>query len=134
MDGIVPSARKAPTIAAMITLYGIPNCDTVKKARTWLNEHGVAHAFHDFRKQGVSEVTLNQWIDALGWEPLLNRKGTTWRGLEDAERTAVIDAFTARTLMEAKPSLIKRPVVQWAEGVYSVGFSADKWLDRLSER
>ena len=118
----------------MITLYGIPNCDTVKKARSWLNERGIAHQFHDFKKQGVSDVTLDRWIGALGWEPLLNRKGTTWRGLDDAARAAVTDASAARDLMQRHTSLIKRPVVEWAEQDISVGFSADEWVKHLPER
>ncbi|OZB52133.1 MAG: arsenate reductase, partial [Thiomonas sp. 14-66-4] len=73
----------------MIILYGIPNCDTVKKARAWLGAQGVAHAFHDFKKHGVPEAALDAWLAALGWEALVNRKGTTWRGLDDATRAAV---------------------------------------------
>lgn len=112
-------------------LYGIPNCDTVKKARAWLTEHGVAHAFHDFKKQGVPETALDHWLAALGWEALLNRKGTTWRKLDEASRAAVVDAASARALMLAQPSVIKRPVVQWptraAEPRFSVGFDAARW-------
>ena len=118
----------------MITLYGIPNCDTVKKARAWLTERGIAHQFHDFKKQGVSDVTLDRWIAALGWEPLLNRKGTTWRGLDDATRAVVTDATAARGVMQRHTSLIKRPVVEWAENEVSVGFSADEWVKHLPER
>lgn len=114
----------------MTTLYGIPNCDTVKKARTWLTEHGVEHQFHDFKKQGVPEAALDQWLEALGWEPLVNRKGTTWRKLDETTRAAVVDAASARALMLAQPSVIKRPVVQWAEGV-TVGFDAAAWPSRL---
>jgi len=118
----------------MITLYGIPNCDTVKKARAWLNERGIEHQFHDFKKQGVSDVTLDRWIAALGWEALLNRKGTTWRGLDEATRMAVTDAPAARNVMQHHTSLIKRPVVEWAESEISVGFSADEWVHRVSKR
>jgi arsenate reductase (glutaredoxin) len=113
----------------MTTLYGIPNCDTVKKARTWLTDHGVEHQFHDFKKQGVPEAALDQWLAALGWEPLVNRKGTTWRKLDDTTRAAVVDAASARALMLAQPSVIKRPVVQWADGV-TVGFDAEAWQSR----
>ena len=117
----------------MITLYGIPNCDTVKKARAWLNEHGVTHQFHDFKKQGVSDATLDRWMSALGWESLLNRKGTTWRSLDEATRAAVESATAARDVMRNHTSLIKRPVVEWdAEGAVSVGFSAEEWRRQLS--
>jgi Spx/MgsR family transcriptional regulator len=113
----------------MITLYGIPNCDTVKKARAWLNDHGAVHDFHDFKKQGVPEAALDQWLTQLGWEALVNRKGTTWRKLDEATRAAVIDAASARALMLAHPSLIKRPLVQWSprpEAV-TVGFDPASW-------
>jgi arsenate reductase (glutaredoxin) len=114
----------------MTTLYGIPNCDTVKKARAWLTEHGVAYDFHDFKKQGVPANELNGWLKAVGWEILVNRKGTTWRKLDEATRAAVVDAASARALMLANASVIKRPVVQWADGV-TVGFNAEAWASRL---
>ncbi len=114
----------------MITLYGIPNCDTVKKARTWLTEHGVEHVFHDFKKQGVPEAALDHWLAAVGWDTVLNRKGTSWRQLDEATRAAVTDAATARTVMLAQPSTIKRPVVQWADAV-TVGFKAEDWEARI---
>ncbi len=108
-------------------LYGIPNCDTVKKARAWLAEHGVAHDFHDFKKAGVPEDRLDAWLQAVGWEALLNRKGTTWRQLDDAERAAVVDAASARALMRRQSSVIKRPVAEWPDGRISVGFDAEAW-------
>lgn len=114
----------------MITLYGIPNCDTVKKARAWLTEHGIAHRFHDFRKQGVPEAALARWIAALGWEPLLNRKGTTWRGLDEATRAAVVDAASAAALLTVHASAIKRPVVEWNDATVTVGFDPAGWLAR----
>jgi arsenate reductase (glutaredoxin) len=114
----------------MITLYGIPNCDTVKKARAWLTEHGVDHVFHDFKKQGVPEAALDHWLASAGWERVLNRKGTTWRQLDAAARDAVTDATSARALMLAQPSVIKRPVVQWADAV-TVGFDAEDWQARI---
>ena len=107
-----------------MTLYGIPNCDTVKRARAWLVERGVAHEFHDFKKAGVPEARLDAWLAALGWETLLNRQGTTWRKLPDATREAVIDAASARAVMLAHPSAIKRPVVEWPDGRVTVGFDA----------
>jgi Spx/MgsR family transcriptional regulator len=96
-----------------ITLYGIPNCDTVKKARAWLASAGAPAAFHDFKKQGVPEARLDRWMAQVGWETLLNRKGTTWRKLDPATQAAVSDAASAKALMLAQPSVIKRPVVEW---------------------
>lgn len=115
----------------MTTLYGIPNCDTVKKARTWLSENGVAHSFHDFKKQGVPEVELDRWLAAAGWETLVNRKGTTWRGLDEVTRSAVVDNPSARAVLLQHPSLIKRPVVDWTNGSITVGFDPGAWNDRL---
>ena len=114
----------------MITLYGIPNCDTVKKARSWLVEHGVAYEFHDFKKQGLALETLARWSDALGWQSLLNRKGTTWRKLDAATQAAVVDAASAQSLMLTHTSLIKRPVVDWGQGI-TAGFDAADWSARL---
>jgi arsenate reductase (glutaredoxin) len=114
----------------MITLYGIPNCDTVKKARRWLSERGAETTFHDFKKQGVPTQEMDQWLRAVGWETLVNRKGTTWRKLEAAEREAVVDAASAKTLMLAHPSVIKRPVVRWADDAVTVGFQADTWAQK----
>jgi arsenate reductase (glutaredoxin) len=114
----------------MITVYGIPNCDTVKKARAWLTEHGVEHHFHDFKKHGVPEAELDRWLAAVGWESVINRKGTTWRQLEEAMRAGVTDAASARAVALANPSVIKRPVVQWTDGV-TVGFDAAAWQARL---
>jgi Spx/MgsR family transcriptional regulator len=112
----------------MTTLYGIPNCDTVKRARAWLDEQGVAYTFHDFKKQGVPEAELDQWLKEPGWEALVNRRGTTWRKLDEAERNAVIDAASARAVLLANPSLIKRPVVNWgAKTGVTTGFDAQAW-------
>lgn len=118
----------------MITLYGIPNCDTVKKARAWLNEHDVAHDFHDFKKLGVPEAVLDQWLAQLGWELLVNRKGTTWRQLNEATRASVVDAASARPVLLAHPSLIKRPVVRWSDApnTVTVGFDAASWTTRAA--
>jgi len=114
-----------------ITLYGIPNCDTVKKARAWLAEHQVEVQFHDFKKQGVPEDRLDYWLASAGWEKLLNRQGTTWRKLDAPTQAAVTDARSARALMLAQASVIKRPVVEWNAGEVSVGFDAANWLSRL---
>jgi Spx/MgsR family transcriptional regulator len=110
-------------------VYGIPNCDTVKKARAWLAEHGRAHRFHDFKKAGVPADRLDAWLAAVGWEVLLNRKGTAWRGLDETTRNAVVDAAGARAVMLASPSTVKRPVVEWDDGRISVGFDAARWAD-----
>ncbi|PHV10301.1 ArsC family reductase [Chitinimonas sp. BJB300] len=105
-------------------LYGIPNCDTVKKARAWLNEHGKSHEFHDFKKHGVSAELLGQWVAQLGWEVLVNKQGTTWRKLDSASQAAVVDAASAISLMQAHPSLIKRPVLNH-DGQLLVGFKPE---------
>ena len=116
----------------MVTLYGIPNCDTVRRARAWLGAQGVAHAFHDFRKAGVPEAGLDAWLAALGWERLLNRRGTAWRALPDALKASVVDAEAARRLMLQHASTIKRPLVDWGGGRYSVGFEPEAWAQRLA--
>ncbi len=116
---------------AMITLYGIPNCDTVKKARTWLTDHGVDYTFHDFKKQGVPEAQLDTWLATVGWETLVNRKGTVWRGLDDATKASVVDATSARALVLTQTSVIKRPVVEWADGQITVGFKHEAFAAAL---
>ena len=116
-----------------IILYGIPNCDTVKKARTWLAGQSLAYQFHDFKKQGVPADLLPAWQKAAGWEPLVNRKGTTWRKLDAASQASVTDADSARALMLAQASVIKRPVVQWSADTadISVGFDPEAWSQRI---
>jgi Spx/MgsR family transcriptional regulator len=115
----------------MITLYGIKNCDTVRKARRWLDEQSIAHQFHDFRADGLEPALLEAWADQLGWEPLLNRRGTTYRQLPP-ERTASLDRAAALALMLEQPALIKRPVVVRNDEV-RVGFQAADWLSWLKE-
>jgi arsenate reductase (glutaredoxin) len=114
----------------MHTLYGIPNCDTVKKARAWLLQHSVAYTFHDFKVKGVPAGPLTIWTQAVGWGTLLNRKGTTWRKLEAATQAAVVDAASAESLMRANPSLIKRPVMDWGQDI-TVGFDPASWEQRI---
>lgn len=109
------------------TVYGIPNCDSVKKARTWLSEQGLDFEFHDFKKQGVPEARLAQWLQACGWELVLNRKGTTWRQLDAATQASVTDAASARALMLTHASAIKRPVIEWASGAITVGYRPEQW-------
>ena len=118
--------------SSTITLYGIPNCDTVKKARAWLSARGVQYAFHDFKKQGVPADRLPAWMAAVGWDKLLNRQGTTWRKLDPAVQTRAQDAAGAAALMVEQPSVIKRPVVEWGAGAVTVGFGADAWNERLA--
>ncbi|HMO69029.1 MAG TPA: arsenate reductase [Novosphingobium sp.] len=108
-----------------ITLYGIPNCDTVKKARTWLDQHGLAHVFHDYKKAGADPEKLAAWCAAAGWEKLLNRAGTTFRKLPEADREG-LDEARAVALMAAHPSCIKRPVVEHPGGLL-VGFKPAEW-------
>ncbi|MDE2415410.1 MAG: ArsC family reductase [Comamonadaceae bacterium] len=115
-----------------IIVYGISNCDTVKKARAWLQEQGLAYQFHDFKKQGVPAERLPAWMAAVGWEKLLNRQGTSWRRLDAAVQARVQDAANAAALMREQPSVIKRPVVEWggmATGQVTVGFKPDAWND-----
>ena len=105
-----------------MTLYGIPNCTTVKKARAWLADHGHTVAFHDFKKQGVDAAWLKQVAKQTGWQALLNTRGTTWRKLSPAEQDAVRDEAGAIALMLAQPSVIKRPVLE-RDGRFHLGFS-----------
>jgi len=112
-----------------VTCYGIPNCDTVRKARAWLDARGVAHAFHDYKKVGVDPAQLAHWAEQAGWEVLLNRAGTTFRNLPEAER-ADLDTAKAVALMAAHPSCIKRPVVEYPGGLL-VGFKPDEWAAAL---
>lgn len=114
-----------------LTVYGIPNCDTVKKARAWLTGRGLAYEFHDFKKQGVPADLLPQWLASEGWQTLVNRRGTTWRKLDEPTREAVVDDASATALMLAHPSVIKRPVVVWADGSISVGFNAEVFKAHL---
>jgi Spx/MgsR family transcriptional regulator len=110
----------------MIVLYGIPNCDTVRKARAWLAGQSLAHRFHDFKKEGVPADRLDEWIGQVGWERLLNRKGTAWRKLDASMQDSAHDAAGAKALMLAHPSVIKRPVVEWS-GKTTVGFDDAQW-------
>ena len=113
-----------------LILYGISNCDTVKRARAWLAGRGADVQFHDFKKAGVPAEALDAWITALGWERLLNRQGTTWRKLDEPVKAAVVDAASARALMLAQASVIKRPVVQWPDGAITVGFDEADFAQR----
>ena len=111
----------------MIHLYGIPNCDTLKKARKWLDAQGIEYTFHDYKKEGADKDNLGRWADACGWEVLLNRRGTTFRKLDDAAKSD-IDRDRAIGLMIEHSSLIKRPVAEHENGNrVLVGFSESEW-------
>ena len=110
-----------------IQLYGIPNCDTVKKARDWLTAQGKEYVFHDFKKEGVPVDLLPQWLKSVGRDSLLNRKGPTWRKLDAAVQASVVDDASAIGVMQANSSVIKRPVVVWPDGAVTVGFDAQRW-------
>jgi len=105
------------------TIYGIKNCDTMKKARAWLDQHGIAYRFHDYKTEGLDKAQLKAWVDELGWEVLLNKAGTTFRALPDADKTG-LTASKAQKLMLAQPSLVKRPVLD-AGGKLLVGFKPE---------
>lgn len=118
-----------------ITVYGIANCDSVKKARAWLTAQGLPYQFHDFKKQGVPAERLAAWMAAVGWERLLNRQGTTWRKLEPTQQQTVVDATSASALLLQHSSAIKRPVVEWQRGnslTTTVGFDAAQWAQQLA--
>ncbi len=112
----------------MIIVYGIPNCDTVKKARTWLTAQGLPHTFHDFKKQGVPGDRLPTWAKAVGWDRLINRQGTTWRKLDTAAQASAATPQGAQKLALGNPSIIKRPVVEWPNDV-TVGFDDACWTE-----
>jgi len=113
-----------------VTLYGIPNCDTVKKARKWLDDKCVAYTFHDYKKQGADPAQISDWVDRAGWEKVLNRAGTTFRKLPDADKEG-LDAKKAVAVMASNPSAIKRPIVEHPGGLL-VGFSPDAWESALA--
>ena len=113
-----------------VQVFGIPNCDTVKKARAWLDGRGIDYLFHDYKKEGADLLKLSAWSDEIGWETLLNRRGTTFRALSDIDK-AHINRAKALHLMQASPSLIKRPVVEHAGGLL-VGFDPAEWERALS--
>lgn len=116
-----------------ITLYGIKNCDTMKKARAWLDKRGVAYEFHDYKTAGLERERLEQWCKKAGWETLLNRAGTTFRKLSDKDKAALNEA-KAIALMLAQPSMIKRPVLDLGGGRLLVGFSPEIYEDVAARR
>jgi Spx/MgsR family transcriptional regulator len=114
-----------------ITLYGIPHCDTVKKARAFLNAQGLAYTFHHVKRQGVTPELIDHWLREVSWNQLLNRAGTTFKRLGDAERAGVVDAASARAVLAAHPSAIKRTVVRWPDGALTVGFDPAVFASRV---
>lgn len=116
-----------------VTIYGIKTCDTMKKARGWLDGHGVAHAFHDYKTAGIERARLEGWAKAVGWETLLNRAGTTFRKLPEADKQG-IDAAQAIALMLAGPSMIKRPVLDLGGGKLLVGFKPEDYAAAFAKR
>jgi arsenate reductase len=116
-----------------ITIYGIKNCDTMKKARAWLDKHGAAYDFHDYKVVGIDRERLQRWSKEVGWETLLNRSGTTFRKLPDKDKQA-LDADKAMALMLAQPSMIKRPVLDLSGGRLLVGFKPELYSEALAAR
>lgn len=108
-------------------MYGIKNCDTIKKARRYLEDNEVSYQFHDFRTDGISDELLSGFIAQLGWEILVNKRGTTWRKLTDEQKASVIDDKSAKTILLAEPAIIKRPVLVSSDNRYIVGFSANDY-------
>ncbi|AJI94990.1 ArsC family reductase [Yersinia ruckeri] len=115
------------------SLYGIKNCDTIKKARRWLEENGVAYQFHDYRVDGLTDACLQDFIERLGWEVLLNTRGTTWRKLDENQRAAVVDAQSAKMLMLEYPAIIKRPLLEAANGAILLGFKPESYQQFFAE-
>ena len=117
-----------------VTVYGIPNCDQIRKTRQWLAEHGIDHHFHDYRRDGLDRELLAGWVAAVGHDTLLNRRGTTWRALDEAARQSATDPGQAIALMLAQPALIKRPVIRLDDtGALLVGFSASALQQALAD-
>jgi arsenate reductase len=119
-------AAEGTRMAKPITIYGIKNCDTMKKARAWLDKNGVDYSFHDYKTAGIERKRLEQWCSKVGWETLLNRAGTTFRKLPDKDK-AGLDARKAVALMLAQPSMIKRPVLDLGGGKLLVGFNPQSY-------
>ncbi|MDX8386722.1 MAG: arsenate reductase [Gallionella sp.] len=108
-------------------LYGIPNCNTVKKARDWLTQHDIAVEFCNFKKDGVDEAPANRWLQQVGWESIINRKGLTWRGLDDQTKQNICDNPSALELMQEKSSVIKRPILEKNGKILHVGFDESSY-------
>ena len=113
----------------MIEIFGIKNCDTMKKAFRWLDEHNITYTFHDYKKEGLDEATAKAWVDELGWESVINKRGTTWRKLEE-ETKSTMDNENAVRIMMSQSSIIKRPLLKIDDAII-LGFSADEYTQRL---
>ncbi len=129
----------APCLAAQldagVVVYGIANCDTVKKARIWLEEHGVAYAFWDYKKHGVPPAKLPHWMSMLTWPRMVNSRGTAWRGLSATQQASVVDDASAAAVLLATPSVIKRPIVTWGNtysDALTVGFDPAAWQEIIT--
>jgi arsenate reductase (glutaredoxin) len=128
VDRFEPASAPSLSEAQVTTIYGIKNCDTMKKARTWLDGHKLAYTFHDYKASGIDKATLEGWAKKVGWEVLLNRAGTTFKKLPDADKEGISEK-KAIALMLAQPSMIKRPVLE-AKGKLTVGFKPEEY-DKL---
>ena len=115
----------------MLKVYGIPNCDTVKKATIWLKNKGIDYEFHDYKKLGISQTKLEEWLTQVPWETVVNRKSTTFKELTDEEKGKVIDNVSAIALMLEKTSVIKRPVLE-GDKILAIGFKAEEYESRRS--
>lgn len=124
----MPSSFNYPKLTEMLTLYGIPNCDTVRKARKWLDTHGVQYDFYDYKKRGVTREKLDHWLTQISWEKLVNRSGTTWRKLPEEQKSTVKDAGSAAEILLSNNSAIKRPLIENVAGkVLTLGFSEKEY-------
>ena len=130
LGGELPATIAPKDLTVTVTLYGIPNCDTVKKARVWLDGRGIAYAFHDYKKQDADAAQIARWVAVAGWEKVLNRAGTTFRNLSESEKEN-LDPAKAIKVMTANPSCIKRPVVEHPGGLL-VGFKPEEWETAFS--
>jgi arsenate reductase (glutaredoxin) len=110
-------------------LYGIPNCNTVKKARLWLDKNNMCYTFHDYKKLGLTQATINQWLMQLPWEKLVNRTGMTWRNLSEESKASITDNASASVLMIEKTSVIKRPILEKDDVILCIGFDEDTYKE-----
>jgi arsenate reductase (glutaredoxin) len=115
----------------MITLYGIKNCDTVKKSIQWISSRNIPFEFHDYKLKGISEEKLKEWIKEMGWETLINKKGTTWKKLDNSVKEGVMDEKQAIALMKTQTSIIKRPIIEVDGNIKTVGFDEEKFKSVL---
>ena len=115
------------------TVHGIPNCDSVRRARAWLADAGVAYRFHDLRRDGCAPVDVGRWAGAVGWDRLVNRRGPSFRALSEPDRMALAaEGERAAAVVAANPSIIKRPLVDWGDGTITVGFDPDLFTTRTT--